>query len=88
MIYLFYFDDLYGAVAVGVLFFASTLLGSLISVHLSTPFVGTGLLFGAFCGFSIAFFRLRQIMVHFDRFVYGRGKIVKQVRGKLGGVFH
>jgi uncharacterized membrane protein len=89
MIYLFYFDDLHGAVAVGLVFFICTLAGSFAAVHLSTPFLGAGLLFGAFCGFSVAFFRLRYLMVHFDKVVYGRGKIVKRVRGsKLGGVFH
>lgn len=80
MIYLFYLDDQKGAPLVGGAFFAGTLLGSLITVKLPPAMGGLGLAFGAACGFTVAFFRIRYMLIHLDRHIYGRGKIVKQVK--------
>ena len=84
MIYLFYIDDQKGAPLVGIAFFAGTFLGSLVSVHFPPSFSGLGLVFGASCGFTVAFFRIRYKLINLDRHIYGRGKIVKQVRRLKG----
>lgn len=80
MIYLFYLDDQKGAPLVGLAFFAGTLLGTLVTVKLPPGMGGLGLVFGASCGFTAAFFRIRYKLIHLDRHIYGRGKIVKQVK--------
>lgn len=80
MIYLFYLDDARGAAFVGAVFLIGAFLGSLVSVHLPPGLAGLGIVFGAACGFTAAFFRIRYMLIHLDRHIYGRGKIVKQVK--------
>lgn len=80
MIYMFYLDDQKGAPMAGGIFFAGTLLGSMVAVHLIPSLAGLGVVFGASCGFTAAFFRIRYKLKHLDRHIYGRGKIVKQVK--------
>lgn len=79
MIYLFYLDDMVGAVMTGAVFLLSTFTGSMVSVHFSVNMSGLGLVFGAICGMTMAFFRLRYKLIHLDRHIYGKGKIVKKV---------
>lgn len=79
MIYLFYLDDMTGAVMTGAVFLLSTFLGSMVSVHFSVYMSGLGLVFGSICGMSMAFFRLRYKLIHLDRHIYGKGRIVKKV---------
>lgn len=78
LIYLFYLDDSKGAALVSVVFFTATLMGALITVHFPPALSGLGLVFGASCGFTTAFFRLRYMLTHLDKHIYGRGTIVKQ----------
>ncbi len=80
MIFLFYLDDQKGAPLVGFAFFAGTFLGSLVTVRLSPALAGLGVFFGAACGFTAAFFRIRYKLMNLDKHIYGRGKIVKQVK--------
>lgn len=80
MIYLFYLDDARGAAAAGAVFLIGTFLGSLWSVHLPPVLSGLGVVFGASCGFTVAFFRIRHMLIHLDKHIYGRGKIVKQIK--------
>lgn len=80
MIYQFYLDDAKGAAASGAVFLTGIFLGSLWSVHLPPALAGLGVVIGASCGFTAAFFRIRYKLIHLDRHIYGRGKIVKQVK--------
>lgn len=80
MIYLFYLDDARGAAFVGAVFLIGTFLGSLVTVDMPPVLAGLGVVFGASCGFTAAFFRIRYMLIHLDRHVYGRDKIVKQVK--------
>lgn len=80
MIYLFYLDDAKGAAAVGAVFLTATLLGSLWSVYLPPALAGLGVVIGASCGFTVAFFRIRYMLIHLDKHIYGRGKIVRQIK--------
>ena len=79
MIYLFYFDDVSGAVLTGLIFLTGNLFGSMVSVNFSPYLSGLGLVFGSSCGMTFIFFRLRYKMLHLDRHIYGRGEIVKKV---------
>lgn len=80
MIYMFYLDDQKGAPLAGLAFFIGNLVGSLVSVNLSPAMAGLGVVFGSACGFTVAFFRIRYKLIYLDRHIYGRGKIVKQIK--------
>ena len=59
IIFLYYFNDLKGAVLTAASFCGITFLGSLFSSQLSAPWYGLGLVAGAFTGFCAAYHRLR-----------------------------
>lgn len=80
MIYQFYLDDVRGAAVTGAVFMAGVFLGSLWAVQQPPSLSGMGVVIGASCGFTAAFFRIRYMLIHLDRHIYGRGKIVKQTR--------
>lgn len=75
MIFQFYLDDAPGALMVSVLFCLGAAIGSLFSVRFTVAFSGCGVLFGAFLGFSTAFFRIRSKLIHLDEHIYCRGNI-------------
>lgn len=75
MIFQFYLDDAPGALLASLLFLLGTVAGSLLSVSFTPVFAGAGVLFGAFLGFSTAFFRIRHKLIHLDEHIYCRGNI-------------
>lgn len=75
MIFQFYLDDAPGALLVSSLFWLGAVAGSILSVRFTVTFAGCGVLFGAFLGFSAAFFRIRHKLIHLDEHIYCRGNI-------------
>lgn len=75
MIFLYYLDDAKGAALAGFIFMLGTVVGSCISVRLSAVFAGGGVLFGAFLGFTVVFFRIRSKLIHLDEHIFCRGNI-------------
>lgn len=75
MIFQYYLDDAGGAAFVGFVFMAGTALGSCVSVRLPAAFAGGGVLFGAFLGFTVVFFRIRNKLIHLDEHIYCRGNV-------------
>lgn len=75
MIFQFYLDDAGGAALVGLVFLVGTALGSCVSVRLPAAFAGGGVLFGAFSGFTVVFFRIRNKLIHLDEHIYCRGNV-------------
>ena len=87
MIFQFYLDDAPGARLASMLFLLGTAAGSLLSVRFTPVFAGAGVLFGAFSGFTTAFFRIRHKLIHLDEHIYCRGNISgiqtkKQLKGR------
>ena len=82
LIFLYYFSDLNGAMGVAFAFAASTLLGSIISSHLPTIWFGLGLVFGSFVGFTLAYFRLRNIEKNLDVHIFCNGNLLDRGPGK------
>lgn len=76
MIFQFYLDDAKGAAFVGFVFMAGTIAGSYIAVDFPPVFAGSGVLFGAFLGFTTCFFRIRSKLIHLDEHIYCRGNVV------------
>ena len=77
-----FFNDLDGAVYTGLIFCIITLVGSLISRHFDTLWYGTGLVAGAFTGWTYAYFRLSWFESHLHIHIFCNGSILKMSHGK------
>ena len=82
LLFLYYFNDLKGSVGAAFSFCAATCLGSIVSSHFTTIWFGTGLIFGAFVGFTVAYFRLRSIERNFDVHIFCNGNLLDRGPGK------
>ena len=81
ILFLFYFNDLSGALIVSALFCAAVFTGSLICVHLPYIWGGLGVFVGSLVGFIAAYFRLRWIERNFDTHTFCIGRILKPAAG-------
>ncbi|MDF2881616.1 MAG: hypothetical protein K0R54_2173 [Clostridiaceae bacterium] len=83
IIFMFYFNDYTGAMFTSIIFCASVLIGSILSIRLSEPFYGLGAFIGGFIGWSESFFRIQYIEKHFDEHIFCRTSLLKKVVGKI-----
>ena len=81
IIFLYYFEDLKGALLTAISFCGGTFLASLVAVHLSSIFYGVGVWAGSVTGFVVAYMRLRWMEKHLDEHMFCRGNIMKQAKG-------
>ena len=81
IIFLYYFDDLTGAIWTAIVFCLVTWIGSLIATHLPVIWYGAGVIAGAFAGWSVAYARLRWVEKNMDRHVFCRGNLIPQGKG-------
>lgn len=81
ILFLLYFNDLSGALAVSALFCVVVLIGSLICVHFPYIWGGLGVFVGALAGFAAAYFRLRWTERNYDTHVFCTGRILKPAAG-------
>lgn len=81
IIFLYYFEDLNGALVTAICFCAATFLTSLIAVHLKSIFYGLGIWMGAIIGFVTAYVRLWWLERNLDEHMFCRGNILKRGKG-------
>lgn len=81
IIFLYYFEDLNGALVTAVCFCVTTLAASLAATHLGSIFYGAGVWAGAVAGFVAAYLRLRWMEKHLDEHIFCRGDIMKRGKG-------
>ena len=81
IIFLYYFEDLNGALLTAISFCVATFLASLVAVHLSHIFYGVGVWIGSVIGFTTAYLRLRWIEKNLDEHMFCRGNIMRQAKG-------
>ena len=81
IIFLYYFEDLKGALLTALSFCAATFLASLFAVRLSAIFYGVGVWTGAMVGFVTAYVRLQWMEKHLDEHMFCRGNIIRQAKG-------
>ncbi|NLL75925.1 MAG: exopolysaccharide Pel transporter PelG [Clostridiales bacterium] len=82
LLFLYYFDDLTGAMLNGVIFAGVALAGSIFCTRLPVIWYGAGFTAAAFLAFTFSYFRLRWIEKNFDNYIFCRGTILKQVAGE------
>lgn len=81
MIFLYYYNDLLGAVLTAAVFCTVTFAGSLLSTRLQPVWYGTGLAMGAFAGWCTAYARLQWIEKHLDEHIFCVGEIFPRGKG-------
>lgn len=79
IIFLYYFEDLDGALWTSSIFALVTCLVSIVvMLYAPTRWYGLGVFLGAICGWSVAYFRLRHCERSIDTRVYCRGSVLKK----------
>lgn len=81
IIFLYYFNDLGGAMLTAIIFCSITLVGSMISSHFDPIWYGMGLLIGAAAGWCVAYIRLRWVERNMDVHVFCRGSLIPKGKG-------
>ena len=81
ILFLYYYKDMTGALWTTALFFAVTVLGSILSSRLSDIWYGMGLVAGSFAGFTMAYFRLRWVERHLDAHIFCSGALLQKADG-------
>ena len=82
IIFLYYFNDMRGALITAAVFCLTTLSGSILSSTLTPIWYGLGLVAGAFVGWVMAYDRLRVIEKTLDVHIFCQGSIMKRGQGK------
>lgn len=82
IVFLYYYDDGFGAFISSLVFFAVTFITAVIAWRLSPAFYGISPFIGAFSGWTAAFFRLQYIERNIDRQMFCKGELVKRVYKK------
>lgn len=82
IIFLYYFNDLTGAVLTAGIFFLGTLLGSIFSTYLPVIWYGIGVIIGSCLGWSMAYMRLRWIERNMNRHIFCRGRMLSPRKGE------
>ena len=77
IIFLYYFNDLSGAVLTGVAFCLSVLVGSIISTQFQDIWYGAGLMAGSFVGWTAGYLRLRWLERNLDEHIFCKGILMK-----------
>lgn len=82
IIFLFYYNDLTGAVMTSTTFVLVTFLGSIFATRLSATWYGSGVVAGALLGWCVAYFRLRWVERHMEEHVFCQGTLIKYGKGE------
>ena len=83
IIFLYYFNDLTGALLATLGFCLVTWAGSMLSAGGSDLWYGMGLVAGSFTGFTIAYFRLRFMERHMDEHIFCGGQLFTVKRERM-----
>ena len=82
IIFLYYFNDLNGAVMTSISFCLITFLGSIRSSELTEIWYGLGVVAGSFVGLTVAYMRLRWVEKHLDEHTFCKGSLFPATKGK------
>lgn len=82
IIFLYYFNDLTGALLTAGSFCLVTLVASYISSFLPEIWYGLGVTLGALVGWCVSYFRIRHLEKHLDDHIFCTGRIIKTGKGR------
>lgn len=80
--FLYYFNDLDGAMITSFIFMVCTFLGSLFSMRLDVIWYGLGLVFGSFVAWMYAYFRVKYLENNLHIHIFCNGNILPREKGK------
>lgn len=83
LLFLYYFNDLTGALANGLIFALVSIFGSIISANFDAAWYGAGFSAAGFLSFTYSYFRLRWIERNIDIHVFCRGTVIERVNEKM-----
>ena len=78
MLFLYYYNDLTGAVLTTLGFCLVTCIGSIAATHLPEIWYGIGVVMGSLTGWTIAYIRLRWVEKHLDIHIFCQGMLLKR----------
>ncbi len=78
IIFLYYFNDLNGALLTAATFSIVTFICSIIATNFTPIWYGLGLVIGAMAGWTVSYFRIRHIEKNLDIHVFCEGTIIKR----------
>lgn len=82
ILFLYYYNDLAGAVLTTLSFFGVTLLGSVFAMRMLTEiWFGLGVVLGSFTGWTVAYMRLRRVEKNLDTHIFCQGMLLKRASG-------
>ena len=81
IIFLYYFNDLKGAMITALSFMASTIAATFVATRLPVIWYGLGLVIGSFIGWTVGYMRLRWMEHNMDEHVFCNGSIMKKGHG-------
>lgn len=81
IIFLYYYNDMTGALITALIFCVVTFFGTIFATHLPQIWYGIGLTIGALSGWIFAYMRLRYIEKNLDTMVFCNGSIMERGHG-------
>lgn len=78
ILFLYYYNDMTGAVLTSLSFFSVTFAGSIFAVRLSEIWYGIGVVLGAFTGWTVAYLRLRRVEKNLDIHIFCQGMLLRR----------
>ena len=81
IIFLYYYNDLAGALAAAIAFVLVTFAVSVYAAGLSEKWYGIGVAAGSLVGWGVAYFRLRWVERHLDEHIFCRGTLIDYGKG-------
>lgn len=82
IIFLYYYNDMNGALLTTAGFCIVTFIGTVISKNYSELWYGAGMTVGSFFGFSFAYYRLRWVERHMDEHIFCKGTLFSVRKGE------
>ena len=82
IIFLYYFNDLIGAMLTSMFFLGGILGVTIYAVELTETWYGIGVVVGSLLGWCVAYLRLRWVERHLDEHIFCAGLLIKFAKGK------
>lgn len=83
IVFLYYFNDMNGALMTSISFFVSILIASMVASRLTDLWFGLGVTIGSLVGWAVAYMRIRWVERNMDIHVFCDGNILQKAKGAM-----